>query len=392
MVMHECALRGGESRISKKIASTILLIVSTLIFTENVARASEQDAKAGGSESTQQQAFEVAVEIIKRNPVRETLSAHAQLLPHQISYLNPQITGMVTEIKSGFEAGRRVKKGEILLQLDQTDFRYNLAKAKQTLAAARLKLVEQEALSERAIAEWQAHNAKVPSGLAAREPQVNAAKAEIEAAGLLVAQAERDLAATSVRSPFDGWVVKRNASLGNMVSTEISLAELIPADKVVVRLPLSHSQVDRIISFADASQVSVELFSINSSQQVLTGFQGLSLGSMIEDSTGQVFAEAVINVESGVLHLRPGALLEARVYTGRSGNYFAIPQSAINDKGNIFVLRDNIVTELAIEKQFGLEEYWVVEIPGLDQVALVSAGVRQIWNGMPAHARVARND
>lgn len=381
-----------QGLLSKKIISRFFFMACVLPMPGHSVFAEDKAATEKNSTVTNQEAFEVSVSMIKRESVRETMSAHAQILPHQVSFLNPVITGLVTEIKPGFEAGRRVKKGEVLVELDKTDFRYNLAKAKQTLAAAKLKLVEQEALSERAIAEWQAHNAKTPKGLAAREPQVVAAKAEIEAAELLVAQAERDLAATSVKSPFDGWVIKRNASEGNVVSAGTALAELIPADKVIVRLPLSNSQMENILSYNKGDQVNVELYSINSRDQLLGAFKGLSLGSMIEDKTGQIFAEAIVHVSPEEGMLRPGALLEARIYTGRQGDYFSIPQAAVNDKGNIFILKNNVITELAIEKLFGKEEFLVVDISGVDQVALVSTGVRQIWSGMPAYARIDRHE
>ncbi len=363
----------------------LLILASFSVFSAD-DKAEPQSALAN------HQAFEVSVAILTREPVRETLSAHAQVLPHQVSFLNPVIAGLVTEIKPGFEVGKRVYKGEILLELDKTDFRYNLAKAKQALAVAKLKLIEQQALSERAIAEWQAHNAKSPKGLAAREPQVNAAKAEIEAAELLVVQATRDLAAASVKSPFDGWVVKRNASVGNMVNTEISLAELIPADKVIVRIPLSTSQVGKILSYSDGDKVSVDLFSIDSGAGLLGSFEGLALGSMVEDKTGQIFAETVVSVQPGKTQLRPGALVDARIYTGRQGNYFSFPQEAVNENGRIFVLQNNVIAELAIEKLFARGESLVADIPGVDQVELVSSGVRQLWNGMPAYARVARHE
>lgn len=340
------------------------------------------------SKDKKQLGFEVAVELRQRELFDQVISSHAQILPHQTSRLNPMVFGRVVEIKAGFEAGRRVSKGQVLAELDKTDFRYNLAKARQTLAGAELKLQEQHALSERAIAEWKSQHNTVPSGLAARTPQVHAAQAEVDAAAMLVEQAARDLAAASVTAPFDGWIVKRNTSVGNVVDFNTSLAELIAADKVIVRIPLTSAQIHNIAFSDDKEPIAVELLPADRNLPQRKMFKGLALGSIVEDKTGQVFAEGIVTVaDNEESWLRPGAFVLAKIYTRQQGEYFAVPQAAVNAQGNIFVLADGVAKELEVETIFVRDELLIVEIPDTNQIHLISSGIQQVWNGMPAYAR-----
>lgn len=355
------------------------------------ARISANVAAPAGSDVEQeknQRGFEVTVAVQRRQLFDQVIAAHAQVLPHQTSLLNPMITGMVVDIKEEFEAGYRVRKGQVLAELDKTDFRYNLAKARQTLAGAQLKLLEQQALSDRAIADWESQRDSSPSGLAARTPQVAAAQAELDAAAILVEQAARDLAATSVAAPFDGWVVKRNASVGNVVDPSVSLAELIPADKVIVRVPLTSTQINKITLNGGNENVTVELFSADKNNTQHKSFTGLSLGSIVEDQTGQVFASGIVYLSGeDSTWLRPGIFLTAHIHTQQQGEYFAVPQAAVNEQGNIFVLANGAAKELSVDTIFIRDELLIVDIPNTNQINLISSGVKQVWDGMPAYAR-----
>lgn len=368
----------------------IALTISVLgvFFAAHNSVGLNSQVEVGETTEKKPQGFEVAVEVRHRELFDQVIASHAQVLPHQTSRLNPMVFGRVVEIKAGFEAGRRVSKGQVLAELDKTDFRYNLAKARQTLAGAELKLQEQQALSERAIAEWKTQRNTVPSGLAARTPQVHAAQAEVDAAAMLVAQAARDLAAASVVAPFDGWIVKRNTSVGNVVDFSTSLAELIAADKVIVRIPLTSAQIHTISFSDDNTPVAVELSPADKNLTQRKLFNGLALGSIVEDKTGQVFAEGIVAVkESEANWLRPGAFLSAKIYTRQQGEYFAVPQAAVNAQGNIFILADGVAKEIDVETIFVRDESLIVDIPDTNQIRLISSGIQQVWNGMPAYAR-----
>lgn len=74
-----------------------------------------------------------------------------------------------------------------------------------------------------------------------REPQLNTAKARVEAASAAVEQAELDLQRTTIRAPFNAHILTRNVNVGSQVSPGQNLGRLIGRDTywVVTTVPLS---------------------------------------------------------------------------------------------------------------------------------------------------------
>lgn len=333
--------------------------------------------------------YQVEVTALERELCQQQFLTFGQVYPHQKSYLNPVVGGLLVSLTSKFEVGQRVNKGDILAAIDKTDFQYELARARRLLADAELLLAEQQALSERAIAEWRVGNAGSPPDLAARKPQVRAAAAQVEEARHAVSLAERDLAATDIRAPFDGWIVARNASVGNMVSAQSSLAELIPANKMIARVMLTPAQVAMIRAGGSSDRVLVELLTDDNQEQVFFQFHGIEINAIADNESRQVAAQAII---FPAMHeqakVYPGAFFKARVSTGIQGNYFSVPMEAFNAQGNLFVVENREVRELAVEPRFNSINKRVVDIPGVDKVHLVMSRLDRVWSGMPVNEKV----
>ncbi len=337
--------------------------------------------------------YQVQTVSIERTHCQNSFIAYGQVYPHQTSLLNPRVSGLVEALGEAFEAGRRVTRGQILVSLEKTDFEFRLAEALRQLADAQLMLAEQQALSERAIAEWKVGNQGSPPSLAARKPQITLARAQVDAAEYAVAVARRDLAATDVKAPFDGWVVSRSASVGNMVSPQSSLAELIPAKKVIVRMMLSPEQVEKIKQFGGPEHAEIELFNDIANTSPYFRFSGLDLNAMADAETRQLAASAVLDLEpenEGKVY--PGAFFKARIYTQQQGDYFPVPREAFNEAGNIFIVEENKVREMQVATVFNSLGNRVVDIPGEKSVRLVVSKLDRIWHGMPVAEKVASHE
>ncbi|WNO11158.1 efflux RND transporter periplasmic adaptor subunit [Teredinibacter sp. KSP-S5-2] len=337
--------------------------------------------------------FEVYTETQTRAQYQQTISSYAELLPHQVSLINPLVTALIVRLAPEFEAGAQVKKGQVLVELDKTEFEYQLAQAKQAVAQAKLNLIEEQTLSQRAIDEWNSQHTSKPSPYVARLPQVDVAKAELSAAKYLVLQAQHNLDATSITAPFDGWIIHRFASVGNMVNPSVSLAEIIPSDKVIAQIPLTPEQVNDVMRHHVPDQVSVVLYSLDSSNPMTVSFTGLKIGSIQDKDTRQVMSEGIIHLTENILgKIRPGNFLRAEIQLDQRGNYFSLPKDSVNNKGKVFVLDDSRVKELSFELVFTQNETLIVDIPNQDKIELISSGIDRIWDGMPAQPRVTYHD
>jgi len=58
--------------------------------------------------------------------------------------LSTQVTGQVKQVAKDFEAGNRVKAGTVLLELENSEYRAALASAEESLAKAKLALLQEQ--------------------------------------------------------------------------------------------------------------------------------------------------------------------------------------------------------------------------------------------------------
>jgi HlyD family secretion protein len=237
---------------------------------------------------------------------RDFLMASGYVVAHHKIHLGTKVIGKVAWI--GVEKGDRVRKGQLLVKLDDREFRAQLEQAQAAqrgaeallaelqagfrpeeiqraeaelqrnqaeLESARLELSRLEALHERGVAARQQLDnmiarvriaeASVLSAdrthqlqkLGPRPEQIELARAEVERAKANVQYAMAMLDATDIRAPIDGTVLERLVELGEMVTT--SFAGDRGAKSAVVSLAdLNDLRVELDISQADFNRISPE--------------------------------------------------------------------------------------------------------------------------------------
>ena len=136
--------------------------------------------------------------------------------------IRPEITAAVVAIR--FEEGESVARGEVLLELENSE---PLAQ----LAAARAALVDSESQYRRAS---ELFKSRVVS-----ESQLEQLEAQRDADRAAVNAAESRLAHTVIRAPFDGQLGLRRVSLGSIVSpgTVITTLDDISSIKLDFNVP-----------------------------------------------------------------------------------------------------------------------------------------------------------
>ena len=72
------------------------------------------------------------------------ITAYGAATPHYEITLTSKVSGYISALSTHLENGSLVEKGEILLQLEDSDYRANVASAQQAVADARLELLEQQ--------------------------------------------------------------------------------------------------------------------------------------------------------------------------------------------------------------------------------------------------------
>ncbi|MCW9048269.1 MAG: efflux RND transporter periplasmic adaptor subunit [Gammaproteobacteria bacterium] len=170
-------------------------------------------------------------------PVFSQGSVTAKTYIKLVAQVNGRITHMAKlKINGGF-----FKKGDLLLSIDDTDYRLAMSRAKAIVAAAQQQLVRVETEAGQARYDLQqiGRDPSKSTSYALREPQLAEAKANLQAAQADLEIARLQMLRTNVTAPFDGRVVNKQVDIDQFVSSGTLLADIYSTESVIVRLPLS---------------------------------------------------------------------------------------------------------------------------------------------------------
>jgi len=163
--------------------------------------------------------------------------------------------GTGTLVYLAVEEGDRVKKGQVIARLDDSDVMATLRRARENLRVAEADLDEARKNYERmrAVIEKRAVSQADYDAAEARYKRV---VFTIEAAKYAVREAEVAVENTRIIAPFDGTVLKKNADVGEIVAPLAGAASSKAA--VVTIADMASLEVDADVSEANITRVAAE--------------------------------------------------------------------------------------------------------------------------------------
>lgn len=176
---------------------------------------------------------------IQKQDIQLTVDAYGLVAPQQTADIVAQLVGTVTYLSPNFAAGMFVKKGEVLVKLDDGDYLADLAQAEATLAQAQAKLQQEIAQGKVAKQSLRQVSPRKQTALGRREPQRKQEEANVTFAKAAVERAKRQLTKTVITAPFDGLVTRHDLHIGTYVTLGRKLGELLGTAIAEVRLPVS---------------------------------------------------------------------------------------------------------------------------------------------------------
>lgn len=179
----------------------------------------------------------VRVVEVQPEDVRLSVIARGTVIPRTESDLVAEVRGRVVESSPQLVEGGFFSKGDVLLELDDREYRIALSRARATvkLRESEARLAEAEARRRRELASRGAASAADLEQVESRALVADAALQEAKAARQ---QAALDLERTVVRAPFDGRVRERDVDVGQFVAPGEKLARIFAVDYSEVRLPV----------------------------------------------------------------------------------------------------------------------------------------------------------
>ncbi|MGD0586439.1 MAG: efflux RND transporter periplasmic adaptor subunit [Oryzomonas sp.] len=164
--------------------------------------------------------------------------------------LSSRVVGFIKNLY--VREGQKVKKGDVLVQIDPTDVNEAIRQAQATVAAAKYDLADAErdlrAFSTGATQGWSSTDTRRKAQVRRDIAQTALTKAE---AALASAQAQQ--AYTTISSPVGGVVVARYKHSGDMATTGVPILTIESRQVLFLKVFVPESNVGRIVPGMTAS-------------------------------------------------------------------------------------------------------------------------------------------
>lgn len=273
----------------------------------------------------------------------------------------PEIAGRVSEIV--FEEGRPVKRGDVIIKLDDA-----LTQAELVQAKARLTLAN--ANNDRATTLGR-------TGAVTGRSQ-DEAQAAFDTAAAEVSLAETRLSKQVLRAPFDGIVGLRNVSVGSFVNTGVTLVNVEKIDILKVDF-----KVPEIFLTAIKVGQDIEVQVDPVPDRTFKG-QIYAINPMV-DVNGRALSIRA-KIDNRDLVLRPGLFARVTIKGLQDREVVLIPEAAVVPRaGETFVFRIDGGKAAESRVQLGERRNAEVEVlTGLTaNTVVVTAGQQKLRDGTP---------
>jgi multidrug efflux system membrane fusion protein len=338
---------------------------------------------------------QVAVAEVIHRPLREWQEFSGRLQAVNTVDIRPRVSGYVDRV--AFTDGARVKKGQLLFQIDPRPFQAEVERlvAERTRSVSDLELAKaNRARAERLI------NAHAIS----REEYERQVAAEASAQGALgsidasLQEARLNREFTEVRAPIDGHVSRAAITAGNLVTSASLLTTLVSDDPVYVYFDadeqtyLHYAKAKHEHASANASDVYIGL--VDEDGYPHPG-QLDFIDNQVDATTGTIRARAALANPDG--RYTPGLFARVRLIGGEDRDSVLIEDRAVGtDLSKKFVLaltKDNRIEYRLVELGPEINGLRVVKRGLAPNELIVVNGLQHVRPGQTvAPTRVAMSD
>jgi membrane fusion protein, multidrug efflux system len=263
--------------------------------------------------------------------------------------VSADLPGVVAGID--FDSGRRVSKGQILVRLDTSQERAQLAAAEAQRDLGKLNLERSAQLLAKGVVA-QAEYDRVAAEAAQAQARVGEIRATIER--------------KRIRAPFAGVLGIRQVNLGQYLSGGDPVVQLQSMDPIYVNFTLPQQEVAALKLGADV------LISTDSAAAGRLSGRITAINSVVDESTRNVQVQATLRNPNGAV--RPGMFVDVQVMLGVSQPLIALPASAIHyaPYGNSVFVVANMKTPQGKPYRGVRQEFVKLGEGRGDQVAVIS--------------------
>jgi len=389
----------------KKTILPITIIVVTIALIMVIFKNPPTSHRAKPSKAAQ---MTVTTTTLTPQTYQVVVQSFGTVKPRTQSVLFAQVSGQINKVSKQFRAGGFFEQGDILIQLDDRDHRAEVKIAQASLMSAKQNLQEEDARVRQAKSDWKRlGNGKKPNALVLRQPQFEAAKAQVLSAEATLDKVKLSLERTKIVAPYAGRILKKNVDLGQVVSSNTQLADIFAVDYVEIRLPIKNKDLP-LMKLPEEYRNADEQSELTASSGAVVNHSMISNVVISSDLMGeQVWQGKVVRTESAIDEMSQQLYVVAQIirpYDGefnqgaqiKMGQYvtaqitgrevedaLVIPSSAIYQGSYVYTVEKNLLMrkEITVGWQNGTEAIVINGLNSGDELVLTSLG--QVSSGTP---------
>lgn len=303
----------------------------------------------------------VQVEEVKEEQIIRTFEAPGRVTAQYRVDVLARIAGYLQ--KSFFKEGDYVKAGQVLFQIEPTEYMntVNVANANVANIKSQLEYAEKQlARASELVKQDYIAKARYDEILAQRD----ALKAQLSSAQATYNDTQRNYGYTQVKSPVNGKVGIITVTVGNYVTPSSGpLTTINSTNPIYVTFPLNSNDYNTLAEADKDNNKNrkVELYFNDGKKYALDGIQDFQ-DNKIEQSTGTVTLRATFeNPNDELLH---GDFVNVKLYSNNKVSIPVVPQTAVqeNQAGKyVYKIDEQSIPQLVYIKTDGqTNKNWIV--------------------------------
>jgi len=342
----------------------ILMLIGMAVFITAIGAVKFRQVQAAIAKNSSFQPPPEAVTTIvaRQEQWPATMSAIGTVAAVQGVTVSADLPGIVARI--GFDSGKKVREGDVLVQLDTRQERAQLAAAGAQSKLAYLNFDRFSGLREKGVIS---------------QAEYDRAAAEHTQGDARVGETRATIGRKTIRAPFSGILGIRQVNLGQYLNAGDPIVPLQSLHPIYVNFSVPQQQLGQLRVGTEVRVATENTPGVESVGTVV------AIDSIVNEATRNVQVQAALGNPEG--KLRPGMFVQVQVVLGASNAVIALPASAISYApygDSVFIVADlkgpDGKAYLGVRQQF-------VKLGGGrgDQIAVVSgvkAGEEVVTSGV----------
>jgi membrane fusion protein (multidrug efflux system) len=311
----------------KYIVYTLIVVgIGALVYYRISENKKQKQEMAGGAKGGPKSAMAVSGVVIQPQPFSNILSLSGSIEADEQVQLTSEVSGIADKIF--FTEGALVKKGQVLLHINDVELRAQAAqtKTRQNLASENERraklLLEKEAISQE---------------------EYDIASADFKTAQAQTQLINAQIAKASIRAPFSGIIGLRNISPGTYVTPQTLITTLVNSSQVKITFSVPEKYASQIKNNAKIT------FTVAGDQTKYTATI-YALEPAVEVATRTLRVRAVAdNAKGGLI---PGTFANVQLPLSKVEDAFLVPTEAIvpvQGGKKVFVSQNGMAKEVTVQ-------------------------------------------